>query len=236
MKPGIVEPVVVEESGPGGRKQRVTQHPAFGQIVASRVSGNGMVLYGSDFVHNGCVRVTIRTSEQMRDLSHDWYFAGRELITVELSEAQWATFVSAMNVDSGPPCTIVHVKGERMPGLPTPGSSTATFEADAAEDAAEAIAALDALAARIAELKVSEKQRKELLGHVETARRKLTESLPFVLEQFSRYAHKTVARAKVEVSAYVTRTLTRLGLDRLRAITGEDEVVRLHGHDDGGGQ
>lgn len=48
-------------------------HPAFGQLRASRVSGR-TTLYGSDFVHEHFMIVEIHRSELNRDNSRDWYF------------------------------------------------------------------------------------------------------------------------------------------------------------------
>jgi len=96
----------------------VTRHPAFGQIAVSRVSGR-RTLYGSDFVHNGFVRVSIYGSEQHRTNSHDWpHHSNRPLIEVDMSEAQWGAFVSSFSSSEGARCTLVSVVGERKPEIP----------------------------------------------------------------------------------------------------------------------
>jgi len=132
----IEEPKLVKEDHHG----KSYEHPAFGQIRASRVSGHA-VLYGSDFVHQGFVTITISTSQLQRTLAREWYFGKSEVIEVALSEAQWATFVSSMNMGSGVPCTIERQAGVGLiPGLPPP-APTQNFKADVHKAAAEALEA-----------------------------------------------------------------------------------------------
>jgi hypothetical protein len=73
------------------------QHPAFGMIGASRVSSSppGATLFDSDIRHQHTVTVRIATATRRRDLNHGWLHRKREFVEVEMSEAQWASFVSS---------------------------------------------------------------------------------------------------------------------------------------------
>lgn len=212
------EPVTRPDPHPGSSESTVTTHPAFGQIGAARVTGQAF-LYGSDFEHRGYMSIRIHESELHRDLSRDWHFERGRVVEVHLSEAQWATFISTPNMGSGVPCTIGYTRAGHMEGhrpyLPAPPSRREQYEAEAAARGEAMLAALETLDARIAELKVSEKQKNELRGHVLAARRELTSGLPFVAKSFAKYTQAVVERAKVEVAAYAMRTLTRMGLERL---------------------
>lgn len=99
MGRGEVVPVQEDERGD-------ETHPAFGMIGASRVSGNGTVLFDSDVEHQHFVRLRIGRATRRRELHRDWIHSERtDLIEVDLSEAQWASMISSMNT-SGVPCTI----------------------------------------------------------------------------------------------------------------------------------
>ena len=74
-------------------------HPAYGAIRVSRVSGNSY-LFGSDFRHQYMIGVTIMSALKMRTSSREWHYADNELVTVYLSEAQWASFISSLNLGS----------------------------------------------------------------------------------------------------------------------------------------
>lgn len=228
------EPVTIDKEKSGRIDSSVTTHPAFAQIGAFRITGTSH-LYGSDFVHNGAIRIKISASELHRDLSKDWHFARGGYLEVELSEAQWATFVSSLNMGEGIPCTLIGRrdgdKWEYTPWLPAPESRVFQAEEEMSDAGRRALEQLDALIAEINGLKVSEKQKAALRDRASSARSSITSTMPFILHQFTKAAERTVERAKVEVNAYATRALTRLGLG---ALLGSDHpiVLGLHRHRD----
>lgn len=96
------------------------QHPGWGMISASRVTSNpGSVLFDSDIRHHHSVIVTIGTAVRSRQLNRDWMRRKQDFVEVEMSEAQWASFVSSMNAGDGVPCTIRRREGRYdVPGFP----------------------------------------------------------------------------------------------------------------------
>lgn len=219
-----IEQPNIEQTDRGGT---VSRHPAFAQIGASRVSGYTR-LYDSEFVHQHYMTVTIRRSELHRELSRDWHFGRDELIEVAMSEAQWATFVSSPNVGSGVPCTIQHLKGEgRVAGIPESDVS-ASFKREVDTDMKEAVEFLEALSADIAKSGLSGKKIDALESKVRMARMRITSSLEFVADQFSKHMEKTTEKAKQEVHGYMTATLQRAGLE---ALTDGSLPLKL-GHDE----
>jgi hypothetical protein len=176
----IQQPTVEHRSSPG-IEEDIVRHPAFAQIAVSRVSG-GAMLYGSDFQHQHFVRVTIRASELHRSLSRDWAMGGKTYIEVDLSEAQWAEFVSSFNVGMGVQCTLVERNHEMIPGLPKPERRIDQFEGEARETLGDALKHLDKLVEQINEMKISQKQKDQLIGHIRMSRQELVSNLPFVLK------------------------------------------------------
>jgi hypothetical protein len=221
-------PTVEYGEHPGGGVETVTRHPAFAQIGASRVSG-GARLYGSDFEHQNYVRVRIAASEMHRSLSNDWPYARRDYIEVDLSEAQWATFVSSMNVGSGVQCTLRYKDGEAIPGIAPPTEDPhKKYEVEAREKLTRALSQLDQLTVDIAALKISEKQKAALKGRVDSAHQHLVSNIPFVLKQFAEHMETTVEKAKIEVNAYVTSAVMRAGIKALGGQDGEAPLLQLH--------
>lgn len=223
----IEEPTV--EQSDSAHVDTITRHPAYAQISASRVSG-GAYLYGSDFQHQNYIRLRISPSEMRRNLSNDHPHAPlKTYVEVDLSEAQWATFVSSVSVGLGVPCTLRCLKGEEISGLPEPTQDRrAQFAAEAQQRAERALSQMDDLSEEIDVLKVSEKQRAALKARLSNARQQLVSNIPFVLEQFGEHMEKTVEKAKVEVNAYMLTTLQRVGLNALKgkpliALEGKDE-------------
>lgn len=210
----------------------ITTHPAYGQISASRVNGTS-VLYGSDFIHNGYVTIRIHRSEWNRGLSNDWHHEREEIAEVALSEAQWATFVSTLNMGSGTPCTITSIAGRMVPGIPDPPDRHKQFKKEADARIANGLAHLDQLKAQIMELKISEKIRQSLLSELFTSRQELTANIGFVADQFTEHMETVTNHAKIEVAAYLTNAVQRAGLTKLQEAPRLELGAKREDPDDG---
>lgn len=205
------EPEVRTDDGPLGGE--ISDHPAYGQISASRVSGL-VNLYGSDFSHHHFIALRINASTMRRDLSHDWPYPGKEYIEVYLSEAQWATFVSSLNHGSGPCCTISSLNGKQIPELPSPKSRTEQMSGEIGERLDRAVRALKAAMVRADSLSPKGKAN-ELKDDIGRALSDLTSNLDFVAKSFDEHAEKTVEKAKAEVHGYMTGVLMRAGVQAI---------------------
>jgi hypothetical protein len=203
-----------------GLEGKSYDHPAFGMIGASRIQGRA-VLYGSDFIHQHFVVIRIRRSTLHRSLSRDWHSSNDELIEICLSEAQWATFVSSMNVGDGVPCTIEHVAGKSMPSIPFRKEED-EFHRELADDTAKIVAEIDAAIAEVeGEIgrSLSKAKRDRIIGRLQKARKIVDDEIPFAAKSFEEHMENTVEKAKVEVNAYVLGTIMKAGL---AAIQGEN--------------
>jgi hypothetical protein len=181
------------EPDPNGRGT-ITTHPAYAQIQAARVTG-GMYLYGSDFQHNQHIRIHISKSQVIRDLSNDWYHDGRELIEVCLSEAQWATFVSILNVGGGVPCTINHLMGEHMPDLPAPPKVDQKFRQELLERQESAIKALSEAVEMLGSA-LNKGQALAVKNLVEKAKTQISGNTKFVVTQFDEHVETVEGESK----------------------------------------
>lgn len=207
------EPVSVEEEGPvGGTK---TTHPCFGQIVASRVSGNAN-LYDSEFKHQHYVSITITRSQHHRSLSRNWLFGRGELIRVSMSEAQWVSFISTMNVGSGTACTLERIQGQQVPNLPAPMRDKEKFKQEVVKDFAEAKQRHKEMVALINNTPMSGKKRDEMIMAAEMAYARIQSSLEFVADQFGEHMETTTSKAKAEIEGFFTGILMRLGIKAMK--------------------
>lgn len=184
----------------------VETHPSYGMIGASRVSG-GANLAGSDFNHQAYVVIELRSGKLYRSHSNDRWYGDKSLARVALSEAQWATFVSAMNVGFGVPCTMEYVNGVRLPGIQPIIDRKKQFTAEVKQTMQDA---LDKM--KEAHDAAPTKKLKHLIA---MAMREIKSNIPFVEQQFGEHMENTVEKAKIEVSAYVTGAIQRAGLDAI---------------------
>lgn len=211
-----VDPTITEKRSHGGTVETTAEHPAYGMIGAGRVSG-GTMLFGSEFQHNAFVRITLRRAVVRRDLSTDWPHAREELFEVDMSEAQCAEFVSAMNIGFGVQCTIRHVQGDFMPGLPNPEKRADQFRKELAEKLDDSLQSLNDLAGAINELKLSERAKRELMGYVTRSHSRLTSGVPLVTKQFHEHMETVTTKARIEINAHAVHTINALGLKTLTA-------------------
>lgn len=201
-------------------------HPAFGFISASRISGS-TVLFGSDFTHSGFMRVRIGTARLRRDLSNDVFHSGLSgFIEVDMSEAQWAHFVSSAN---SPPtqCTIVRRENRDIPGLPRPQARTDQFAGEAAQRMKRALQSLEDLTAAIEASGLSKVKQADLLSRVGRAASNISNNQAFVAEQFDEHMERTVQAAQMEVDAYVHRVTRDLGERALALANTEPPTLEL---------
>jgi hypothetical protein len=191
-------------------------HPGFGMIGASRISisNPGTTLFDSDIMHQHTVRVKISAASRKRDLGHDWIHSQKEYIEVELSEAQWASFVSSMNVGDGVPCSIRHLNGEILPEFPhDPRLAHSIKETQEAANRAfdqiqAALAAYEAL-----EPTASAKEKRNALGTLKATINNATPNVEFAGKTLTKMAENVVQKARVDIEAFVTTKARQLGLD-----------------------
>lgn len=211
----IQEPEITTKTSNGGTVETTYTHPAYGQIGASRVQGGNTPLYGSEFTHNGFITIRIHHSVMRRDLSRDSHFAHDEFVEVAMSEAQWATFVSSLNVGSGVPCTI-RVEGSKyVPGLPQPENRVDQFTDELKETMKDAILSLKASIDAIDAMGMPKGKAAILKAGLEKSLQELVSNAPFVVDQFTRHAETTVESAKSEIHGHMVGLIQRSGLEHL---------------------
>lgn len=228
----IQEPEVTEENSLGGDRGTRVKHPAFGQIGISRVTGSTN-LYGSDFRHNTSIVIRIARSELRRELSRDWHFARESLIEVALSEAQWATFVSSVNVGDGVPCTIERLGGKLVPGIPHRDEAH-SYKTEADQAMQASLKALEELKTELEAntAGLSKAKQAPLIAKVDRSIRELKSHMPFIAESFSEHMEKRVEKAKVEINSFATAMVQRAGLEAIaQKQTGGAPILEIDSND-----
>lgn len=198
-KPGITGDTEVEET-----------HPAFGMIGVSRsqIGPTGSSLFDSDLHHHHTIRVTIRTASRRRDLNRDWIHGEKEFVEIEMSEAQWAAFVSSSGQGDGVPCTIRRREDEVfVPGMPLEPrlQESITEVRGAAEKAfAKVQKAFDAYA---------EKKNAANLKTLKYAIANAAGGIEFAGNSLTKHAENVVQKAKFDIEAAVLSQAKALGLE-----------------------
>lgn len=220
----IQEPESVQSKGVGGDKEEKLTHPAYAQLSITRVSG-GTNLYGSDFTHQRSVEINLHKSELHRSLSSDWYYQAEKILSLSMTEAQWATFVSSIGVGGGVPCTVDYMQGiGHLPRLPEPKSRTDQFSGEMQTNFTDAVSTLDELANMVSASGMSKKKIADLQEKIRKARSNVSSSSKFVAEQFDKHMEKQLERAKVEIHGFASQLLNKHGI---AALVEKPEITLL---------
>ena len=183
-------------------------NPAFGMIGAYRTSVGppGAALFDSDIRHHHTVVLRIEHAERKRDLHRDWIHGRNQIIEVEMSEAQWASFVSSMNT-SGVPCTLRRIQGEEIPRIEYAPRLEASM--------AETRRAADDAFAEIKEALAAYEEKKSA-ENLRTLRARINNAAPnveFAGKSLAEHAENVVTKARADIEAMVADHAARLELE-----------------------
>jgi len=237
----VEPPIVTKEEGPAGDTRH--DHPAFATISASRISGSAN-LFGSNVGHQGFVKIDVHAARMYRDgYSERIHGSGKSYVEVWLSEAQWVSFVSRMNVGSGTPCTLRHYgTGEGMvfcPHIADPekaaermGGRISELHAKKLQDIAEQSTVIRELCEGL-----PARKRDAILRALGSMTQHLEANHKFAAETLREYKEQLVTESRVEFDAMLTDVVGRLGLQsvqQLGAVLAADpsKAMQLLSHDE----
>lgn len=185
------------------------QHPAFGLISAHRVQGGQITLFGSPIKHSSTVRITISEAEEQLDLHHEWQHQKKMIAEVELSEAQWAAFVTRMNISSGVPCTLLCRHTDGFTHLPAIEDTSFVEKklADIKRTTAEQLAGVQRLVKEFKDAAeqgaISKTRAKEIATKLDWMLQQMPDNTEFMAKSVTKHTEHAVTAAKAEVDAFI---------------------------------
>jgi len=201
-------------------------NPAYGSICFHRIASNGTHLFGSSVRHQQLVSLTISEAEAyVDDITQEMHLLPRkQIIVVEMSEAQFAELISRWNMGDGTPCTILRrpEEGAKLTSIPplTPSKTARETFHDIADGAINRVQADITRAADDIEAlvkgRLTKAQATRLDQILQTLRQNPQSNLRFAQTSVHEAVEKTVARAKVEMEAVSRTILQRLGLSGVK--------------------
>ena len=155
----------------------------------------------------------------------------RELIRVDMTQAQFAEMITSPNRGSGVPCTISHFTGDKgqpwvherhggRPSPPDPEHYTKKYKNAAskrAEIVSSKIKAANDKAIRLfnGDDKPTKSNLKELIDALNSATLNLDQNLAYVMEEMEEGIENRMATAISEFESYVSFSLKAKGLEHL---------------------
>ena len=195
------------------------EHPSYGVIVLSRITGGEGTLFDSPVKHDHRIHIEIREAVRYRSLSNDWVHPTKSIVDFEMSETQFARFITSGGMGSGTPITIRRRGAQII--LPAPFERKGEeFKGEINEIQQRATAGIAALEKRIDELlqkkvALSKDEKAEIRSLVFQVTRQTRDHLPWVVDQFHEKMHKTVEEAKGEIEGFLKEQARLLGVKAL---------------------
>ena len=201
---------------PVRREDGWEEHPAFGAISVHRINSHpGAVLFDSEIAHTRFIRVRVEGMERKRHLNSDRLHAvGPTVVEVDMSESQWAAFVSSVGTQ-GVPCTIRGTVVDRdLPGLPF-DPRLAISAKEAREAAERAFAKIKAAADRLAEIGPTGpvKERRAAMRDLEIAIANAPANVEFATKSLTEHTENVVTKARADIEAMVANHAEARGIE-----------------------
>lgn len=211
-------------------------HESFGVIAAAHNHGSGPRLFMSSHRTHHSVTVRISAAYVSRALSNDYVGEGDQFVEIEMTEAQWAAFISRTNSGNGHPCTIRYYRaGDLKKAAPPPeaGGTRETFSKELREHAKKmtaglraAVSALDRILAGGPVSKTKLKEARDDLSKA-FANDFIDGGLGFTMAQGELWLDKMVESAKVEIGAHAAAGLRGIALEAVASTMSPAEKEAL---------
>ena len=197
------------------------EHPSQIQISFSRCQSSQPVsFYGSDIGCNSYIMLEIRTSVKTRRLSNDYYFPDKIILRARLSPNQFAEMLTTMNTMGGVPATLEYFfsSGLQEGRIPEPihEDKVEIFKKEIDLDAQQVFVSINDLTKEINDLKISNKQKDNLIKKISGLKSLFTSGIPFIIEQAQEQVDKIVTAGKSAIDSFYTGVINRLGIEALK--------------------
>jgi hypothetical protein len=187
-------------------------HESYGLISFSRVQGSTH-LFGSPVVPLNYIKLSISEGRRHHGLGWSNYFDGKVETVVHMSETQFAEFITTPNRGCGVPCTFRYRRDGKLrkcDGPPVQETEASVTQRHFKEDMQATMAAVETMQDEIDAIlqggKVPKKHQDAVRKVVWEITRTFNDSAPFTMEQFEKNVEKTIATARVEISAHARLT------------------------------
>lgn len=193
----------------------ISEHPSYGTLRFSRVSGGNKVLFGSSIHHRDTILMTLYHAEIERGLNTDWVHGDKIIAKVEMSYSQFAEAITSMNMGTGVPVTIRWTeKDGHIPECDIVNKRI-QFQDELKESLDNATeishSLIEEVKALFSEKKTLSKTDKEniidKLNHISS---EIDENVKFTYKMFNEQMDKTVMEAKGEIEAFCQNKLNSI--------------------------
>ena len=198
----------------------VQKHPSYGMIGFKRCSySGGKSLFGSSIQNKQIITLTIHRAEHNRNLNHDYFSANQELISVEMSQNQFAELITSFNIGDGVPCTINHINYEKYPEPPFQ-SKADIFQNEFKIKMQNFAIDMQKMVEKTTDIltnkpNIGKADRELIINEISSLFTEIRSNIPFVSQQFLQSMENTITEAKSSFDAFVENKIRSAGMEAL---------------------
>lgn len=205
------------------------EHKSYGMVRFSRVySSHGRGLFGSKIKHSNFIKLEITEGYMKRDLNKDYFYAGKTLCEVEMSQAQFANLITSMNMGDDIPCTISYIDKE---GYIEPAEYTSPMERNQKEmealieeEMSLCTTGIEEIVERLEQKTITLTERRELAKDVKEIARNITDKLPWLAKMYKEEMEEVNTEAVAEIEAHLIAIRDRIGNQALKEMVERIDV------------
>ena len=206
-------------------------HESYGLVSMSRITGQFTGMFGTNIDSSTAISLKIKKASVDRGLNSNYIHSNGEIVEVILSPNQFSELITTMNVGSGVPCTIKHIKGKKMEKPPVEITEPELIREEFKEDINKLNTKMHEFSKKIVDIldkkSINKGDRGEIKNHLESLHREIGANFPFVLKQFNKSTEKIVKEAKTTVDSFVTSIINQAGIKAIKDADGIVSVPKL---------
>ena len=198
-------------------------HESYGQISISRVTCNGVNLFGSSIKHNSFISIKINQSTMLKDNKHStYYFPKDKIIEVKMTSAQFAELITTLNYGAGTPCTIEEIRDVGRIEYKKPFEEDAnqrlknTIDIEKEEFKKVIIKIQDHLKNILSKKHINKSDREELKTKIDILIRESINNYKFAESQFKKQMEDHIVECKAEIESTLTQITHNLNYDNIQ--------------------
>jgi hypothetical protein len=193
-------------------ESKTTQHESFGIIKAHRIVGHSGFMFGSDAKLDSFIQIEITKNSSVeydRVLGRRTYSSNKledSVIAIKMTPAQFAEFITTLNIGSGTPCTIEEIGGERIDQFKDEVQGRVDYEIEKLRKSlkshrAQFNKAKEAILPLID--KLPKKRQEDILRIIENVAINVCSNTPFYLDTLTEVVEEVTATAKTEIASLI---------------------------------
>lgn len=207
-----------------------TTHPSYGMLGFSRTTGGKTNLFGSSIQHRDTIVMELRHGEITRGLNTNWYYGGKTIAKVEMSQSQFAEAITSLNMGTGIPVTVRYTENDGVIGECDFVNKQEQFQ----DELKKKLDSIDNVASTLyQEVKdiltnkksLNKSDKEEILAKISKIVNGSSSNTSFAYDCFNEQMDKTVREAKGEIEAFYQNKVNSIAQATL--VEHKEELQKL---------